>query len=201
MGFVRRRRIPRRKRGACTMRLRTDRTRKVIRRRPIDQSINDDLLLHPIVGPCNLSQEHESRLPISRSVAKNHRKKAHKLTGGVVPVRFVLGKRQAQQQVSAFIKTVGMEGNFLQSPDEMATNVAPNRIQVRNVPKRSPNPFGHQGSINLGQRGKNLCVGWLGDAFDTVERPASHLSHPGCIKNADRSAGTGDGTIFAVRRA
>ena len=30
---------------------------------------------------------------------------------------------------------------------------------------------------------------------------ASHLSHPGCIKNADRSAGTGDGTIFAVRRA
>ena len=32
-------------------------------------------------------------------------------------------------------------------------------------------------------------------------RCASHLSHPGCIKNADRSAGTGDGTIFAVRRA
>ena len=30
---------------------------------------------------------------------------------------------------------------------------------------------------------------------------ASDLSHPGCIKNADRSAGTGDGTIFAVRRA
>ena len=30
---------------------------------------------------------------------------------------------------------------------------------------------------------------------------ASHLSHPGCIKNADRSAGTGDGTICAVRRA
>ena len=30
---------------------------------------------------------------------------------------------------------------------------------------------------------------------------ASHLSHPGCIKNADRSAGTDDGTIFAVRRA
>ena len=30
---------------------------------------------------------------------------------------------------------------------------------------------------------------------------ASHLSHPGCIKNADRSAGTGDGTIFALRRA
>ena len=33
------------------------------------------------------------------------------------------------------------------------------------------------------------------------ESCASHLSHPGCIKNADRSAGTGDGTIFAVRRA
>ena len=30
---------------------------------------------------------------------------------------------------------------------------------------------------------------------------ASHLSHPGCIKNADRSAGSGDGAIFAVRRA
>ena len=35
---------------------------------------------------------------------------------------------------------------------------------------------------------------------------ASHLSHPGCIKNADRSAGTGAShlshcTIFAVRRA
>ena len=39
-------------------------------------------------------------------------------------------------------------------------------------------------------------------ALDTIEKGcASHLSHPGCIKNADRSAGTGDGTIFAVRRA
>ena len=38
---------------------------------------------------------------------------------------------------------------------------------------------------------------------NTLPQPrcASHLSHPGCIKNADRSAGTGDGTIFAVRRA
>ena len=38
-------------------------------------------------------------------------------------------------------------------------------------------------------------------ALDGAACCASHLSHPGCIKNADRSAGTGDGTIFAVRRA
>ena len=37
--------------------------------------------------------------------------------------------------------------------------------------------------------------------FAALASCASHLSHPGCIKNADRSAGTGDGTIFAVRRA
>ena len=40
-------------------------------------------------------------------------------------------------------------------------------------------------------------LGWTTKPFTC----ASHLSHPGCIKNADRSAGTGDGTIFAVRRA
>ena len=41
----------------------------------------------------------------------------------------------------------------------------------------------------------------LGEMEWTPPTCASHLSHPGCIKNADRSAGTGDGTIFAVRRA
>ena len=30
---------------------------------------------------------------------------------------------------------------------------------------------------------------------------ASHLPHPGCIKNADWCAGTGVGTTFAMRRA
>ena len=41
----------------------------------------------------------------------------------------------------------------------------------------------------------------LASAVNADATCASHLSHPGCIKNADRSAGTGDGTIFAVRRA
>ena len=41
----------------------------------------------------------------------------------------------------------------------------------------------------------------VGFIVTNLSRCASHLSHPGCIKNADRSAGTGDGTIFAVRRA
>ena len=46
-----------------------------------------------------------------------------------------------------------------------------------------------------------VSVPALGVEERSDEACASHLSHPGCIKNADRSAGTGDGTIFAVRRA
>ena len=50
--------------------------------------------------------------------------------------------------------------------------------------------------------GRPAAAGPQGDHRERLERDrASHLSHPGCIKNADRSAGTGDGTIFAVRRA
>ena len=63
-----------------------------------------------------------------------------------------------------------------------------------------------------GQAGNFVFVefnAWLYQGYDdaraalleVIATCASHLSHPGCIKNADRSAGTGDGTIFAVRRA
>ena len=46
-----------------------------------------------------------------------------------------------------------------------------------------------------------LCYASLSQLPPLRQACASHLSHPRCIKNADRSAGTGDGTIFAVRRA
>ena len=107
-----------------------------------------------------------------RGVSMNYWKEPHELASGVVPVRLVLGQCQTQQQVSAFIETVGMEGNFLQGPDEMATNVALNHVQIRKVPKRTANPFGYAGSINLGQGRENLCVAWLDNSLDAIERAA-----------------------------
>ena len=64
-----------------------------------------------------------------------------------------------------------MENDFLQSTDEMATNVVSNHGQIRKAPKRSPNPLGYEGRINLGQGRENSRVAWLDYAFDTIERP------------------------------
>ena len=129
-----------------------------MRGRPFDQGVDDDPLLHRIVGLCDLLQEQPSRVSVGGSVAKKYWKERCELGSGIVTVHLVLRESQAQKEVGTLFETVGMEGNLFQCPYKMPTNIAPNHIQIRELPKRTLNSFSHEGSINLSQGRENLRV-------------------------------------------
>ena len=149
----------------------THRTRKVMCRRTVDQGLDDDLPLLLICGLSNLSQERESGGSVRSRVSEYNWEQGHKLTRGIVAVRLVLSECQTQEQLSAFLEAIGMKGNLVQSPDEVPTNIAPDHVQIRNVPKGAPNPVCHQEDVNLGQCRENFRVLRLHDAVYFVERP------------------------------
>ena len=153
------------------MGLRTHRTGEIIRRRSIDQGVDDDLSLCRIVGSSSVAQKKEPRGSVRGRVAKHDREERHELTGCVVAIRLVLGDSQPQEEVSTFLEAIRIEGDLLQSPDQVATNVTPDFGQISEVPKRTANPFSYERSINLRQGREDLRVMRPHDAFDAVERP------------------------------
>jgi len=85
--------------------------------------------------------------------------------------RLVLGDGQPQKEVRTFLEAVRIEGDFLQSPDQVAAHVAPELGQVPKLPKTTPDPFSHEGRIDLRQGREDLRVVRSHEAFDAVERP------------------------------
>ena len=153
------------------MGLRTHRTGEVVRRRPINQGLDDDLSLCRIVGSSSLAQKHEPRGSVRGRVSEHDREERHELTRCIVAIHLVLGDSQPQEEVSTFLEAVRIEGDFLQSPDQVATHVTPDFGQISELPKRMPNPFSHEGSINLRQGREDLRVMRPHEAFDAVKRP------------------------------
>ena len=96
--------------------------------------------------------------PSAAVLPEHDREERHELPRCVVAIGLVLGDSQPQEEVSTFLEAVGIEGDFLQSPDQVAAHVAPHFGQIPEVPKTTPNPLDYEANIDFRQGREDLRV-------------------------------------------
>ena len=147
--------------------------------RCFNQGLNKDLLLRRIIGLLeDIPHKVDPGFPFSRRIPEDDRKKGLELSGSVVSPVLVLCNGQTQKQTRADVEALGIEGNFFESPDQIATNTIADIVQVCDIVEGPPNLVPCQRWIDLGQTMKHLCMTGFEKTVAAVERTTGATDTP-----------------------